>query len=262
MAKKKKRPRQRPPAPSQAPGREETARGGAARGGANVERRERKEEARRLREAERRRARRAASIRRTFTSFGIAAAVVAAFTLFRSLQGPNDIPQPAIRAAEAAGCTTVEQPAASAPSALHLSSGQSYDYKDRPATSGYHDPSPLPNSPKVYDTQPPETRAVHSLEHGAVFIYYLPESAGGLPQDVVDRLANIARGDTATFLAPYPTLTPETALTLTAWNRRQSCPASQSSEGLSASDAATIVNGFVTAFECTGNAPENGASPC
>jgi hypothetical protein len=266
MAKKKKRPRQRPPTISQA-GREETtrggaARGGAARGGANIERRERKEEARRLREAERRRARRAASIRRTFTSFGIAAAAVAAFTLFRSLQGPNDIPRSAILAAEAAGCTTAEQPAASAPSALHLSPGQSYDYKDRPATSGYHDPSPLPNTPKVYDTQPPETRAVHSLEHGAVFIYYLPGADGGLPQDVIDRLANIARGDTATFLAPYPTLTPETALTLTAWNRRQSCPASQSGEGLSASDAATIVNGFVTAFECTGNAPENGASPC
>jgi hypothetical protein len=267
MAKKKKRPRQRPPTPSHAPGREETtrgeeARGGAARGGANVERRERKEEARRLREAERRRARRAASIRRTFTSFGIAAAAVAAITLFRSFQGPNDIPRPAILAAEAAGCTTAEQPAASAPSALHLSPGQAYDYKDRPATSGYHDPSPLPNTPKVYDTQPPETRAVHSLEHGAVFIYYLPGADGGLPQDVIDRLANIARGDTATFLAPYPTLTPETALTLTAWNRRQSCPSSQSGEGLSASDAATIVNGFVTAFECTGNAPENGASPC
>jgi uncharacterized protein DUF3105 len=267
MAKKKKRPRQRPPTPSQAPGREETtgggaARGAAARGGANVERRERKEEARRLREAERRRARRAASIRRTFTSFGIAAAAVAAITLFRSFQGSNDIPRPAILAAEAAGCTTAEQPAASAPSALHLSPGQSYDYKDRPATSGYHDPSPLPNTPKVYDTQPPETRAVHSLEHGGVFIYYLPGADGGLPQDVIDRLANIARGDTATFLAPYPTLTPETALTLTAWNRRQSCPASQSGEGLSASDAATIVNGFVTAFECTGNAPENGASPC
>jgi hypothetical protein len=262
MAKKKKRPRQRPPTTSQTPGREETARGGAARGGANVERRERKEEARRLREAERRRARRAASIRRTFTSFGIAAAAVAAITLFRSLQGPNDIPGSAIRAAEAAGCTTVEQPAATAPSALHLSPGQPYDYKDKPATSGYHDPSPLPNAPKVYDTQPPETRAVHSLEHGAVFIYYLPGADGELPQAVIDRLANIARGDTATFLAPYPTLTPETALTLTAWNRRQSCPASQSGEGLSASDAATIVNGFVTAFECTGNAPENGASPC
>jgi len=268
MAKKKKRPRQRPSSASQASAREGSARGGgaartgAARGGANIERRERKEEARRLREAERRRARRAASLRRTLTAFGIAAAAVAAVTLYRSFQGPNDIPRPAIRAAEAAGCTTVEQPAASAPSQLHLSPGQPYTYKDPPATSGYHDPSPLPPTPKVYDTQPPETRAVHSLEHGAVFIYYLPEGDGGLPKAVVDRLAAIARADRATFLAPYPALTSETALTLTAWNRRQSCPVGGGTDALSPSNAATIVNGFVTAFECTWNAPENGSTPC
>ena len=273
MAKKKKRPRQRPPTGTETPARGSAARGeagpgsaprgGAARGGANIERRERKEEARRLREAERRRARRAASLRRTFTSVGIAAAAVAAFTLFRSFSGPNDIPQAAIRAAEQAGCTAVEQPASSAPSGQHLASGQQYEYPDTPATSGFHDPSPLPEEPKVYDTQPPETRAVHSLEHGAVFVYYLPEADGGLPQDVVDRLAQIAGADDATFVAPYPTLTADTALTLTAWNRRQSCPAgTQAGEGLTAADAATIVNGFVTAFECTGNAPESGNAPC
>ena len=94
MAKKKKRPRypasERPQAP---------------RGGANLERRDRKEEARRLREAERRRARRAASLRRTLTSAGIAVAV-AAISLFRSFQGPNEIPEGAVQAASEAGCTT------------------------------------------------------------------------------------------------------------------------------------------------------------
>jgi hypothetical protein len=274
MAKKKrKRPRQRPPSAPQTPADAGAARGpagggeargGAARGGANIERRERKEEARRLRESERRRARRAASLRRTVTSIGIAAAAVAAITLFRSFQGPNDIPQAAIRAAEQAGCTDVEQPASSAPSGQHLGSGRSYEYTDTPATSGFHDPAPLPDEPKVYETQPPETQAVHSLEHGAVFVYYLPEADGGLPQAVIDRLTQIAEGSDATFLAPYPTLTPETALTLTAWNRRQSCPATatQAGEALGAPDAATIVNGFVTAFECTGNAPESSNSPC
>jgi len=272
MAKKKKRPRQRPPSAPQASaggaGRGRAAAGseasgGPARGGANLERRERKEEARRLREAERRRARRAASLRRTVTSVGIAAAAVAAIAIFQSFSGPNDIPQPAIRAAEQAECTTVEQPASSAPSGQHLTSDQQYEYTDTPATSGFHDPAPLPEEPKVYDTQPPETRVVHSLEHGAAFVYYLPEADGGLPQEVIDRLAQIAGADDATFVAPYPTLTAETALTLTAWNRRQSCPvATQAGEGLSAADAATIVNGFVTAFECTGNAPESANAPC
>ncbi len=256
MAKKKRR---RPPRP---PSEDRTTQ--APRGGANVERRGRKEEARRFREAERRRARRASALRRTVISFGVAVLAVGGITLFQRLQGPNDIPPGAIRAAEEAGCTGVEQPASSAPSGLHLSPGQSYEYEDRPATSGYHDPSPLPDEPKVYDQPVPETRAVHSLEHGAVFVYYLPEANGGLPQNVVDRLATIADGSTATFLAPYPDLTPDRALTLTAWNRRQSCPAAatQRGQGLTPQTAAIIVNGFVTAFECTGNAPESGASPC
>ena len=266
MAKKKKRPRQRPPSAPQTPV-EGTSRGparaatsgGAGRGGANLERRERKEEARRLREAERRRARRAASFRRTFTSIGIAAAVVAAITLFRSFGGPNDIPANAVRAAEEAGCTEVDQPASSAPSGQHLQPGQDPGYTDTPATSGFHDPSPLPDEPKVYDTQPPEINAVHSLEHGAVFVYYLPEADGGISQELVDRLAQIAEGSNATFVAPYPTLTAETALTLTAWNRRQSCPVGAP---LTPETAATIVNGFVTAFECTGNAPESSNAPC
>ena len=229
------------------------------RGGANLERRDRKDEARRNREAEYRRQRRASALRRTFTSMGIAVLAVGAIVLFRSFSGPNEIPQAAVRAAQQAGCTEVDQPAASAPSGQHLQNGQQHTYTDTPATSGLHDPSPLPDDPKVYDQQPPETRAVHSLEHGAVFVYYLPEADGGLPQDVVDRLAQIAEGSNATFLAPYPSLTAERALTLTAWNRRQSCP---TGEELSPDTAATIVNGFVTAFECTGNAPENGAAPC
>jgi hypothetical protein len=189
---------------------------------------------------------------------------VAAITIFRSFSGPNDIPDAAVRAAENAGCTEVDQPVASAPANQHLQSGQPHEYTDTPATSGFHDPSPLPEDPKVYDAQPPETRAVHSLEHGAVFIYYLPEADGGISQDVVGRLANIAQADQATFLAPYPSLTPETALTLTAWNRRQSCPVAATDGGaaLTPQTASTIVNGFVTAFECTGNAPENGNSPC
>jgi hypothetical protein len=236
-----------------------TAESPAPRGGANLERRDRKEEARRQREAEYRRARRASALRRTFTSMGIAVLAVGAIVLFRSFSGPNEIPQAAVRAAQGAGCTEVDQPAASAPSGQHLQSGQRYTYTDTPATSGLHDPSPLPDDPKVYDQQPPETRAVHSLEHGGVFVYYLPEANGGLPQDVVDRLGQIAEESNATFLAPYPTLTPDTALTLTAWNRRQSCP---TGADLTPDAAATIVNGFVTAFECTGNAPENGASPC
>ena len=252
MAKKKKRPRrpssELPPPP---------------RGGANLERRDRKDEARRFREAERRRARRSASLRRTFVSAGIAVAAVAAITLFRSVQGPDDIPQAAVQAASRAGCTTPEHRPDLTPAKSHLAPGETITYPDPPATSGKHNGSQPPDDPKVYDAPFDETLAVHALEHGAVFVYYLPEADGGISQDVIDRLAAIATGSNATFLAPYPTLTPETALTLTAWNYRQSCPvATNSGTALTPEVAATIVNGFVTGFECTGEAPENGSSPC
>jgi hypothetical protein len=46
---------------------------------------------------------------------------------------------------------------------------------------------------------------------------------------------------------------------MTAWNYRQSCPAG---EALTAQTAAIIVNGFRHGFECTGEAPENGITPC
>jgi uncharacterized protein DUF3105 len=271
MAKKKKRPRQRPPAAPQAAARGgvdrgSAAHGGAARGGANIARRGRKEQARRLREAERRRARRASALRRTVTSIGIAAAAVTAITLFRSFQGPNDIPAAATRAAENAGCSSIEHrpDLTPPPPENHLSPGETITYPDPPATSGAHNPSPLPDDPKVFTSPLDETAAVHSMEHGAVFVYYLPEANGGLTQGVIDRLADIASASNATFLAPYPNLTPETALTLTAWNYRQSCPTASTTDGttLTPGTAATIVEGFVTGFECTGEAPENGASPC
>ena len=248
MAKKKRR----------RPARPATATPPASRGGANVARRERKDEARRFREAERRRARRASSLRRTVTSIAVAVLAVGAVTFLFRVSGPNAVPRAARNAAEKAGCTEVEQPTASAPGGQHLQPNQPYTYSDTPATSGFHDQSWF-TEPKVFDTQPQETKVVHSLEHGAVFVYYLPEADGGIGSDIVDRLAALARGDQATFVAPYPTLTPDRALTITAWNRRQSCP---SGEALTPDVAATIVNGFVTAFECTSNAPEGGNSPC
>jgi Protein of unknown function (DUF3105) len=253
MAKKRKR---RPPRPATSAA---ATAPGEPRGGANVARRERKDEARRLREAERRRARRSSALRRTLTALGVGAAVIAAVTVFREVSGPNELPQAAVLAARRAGCTEVSRPAGSAPGGQHLQPGQSTTYPDTPATSGLHDPSPLATEPKVYDAQPPETQAVHSLEHGAVIVYYLPEADGGIGSDVVDRLASIARRERATYVAPYPGLEPSRALTLTAWNQRQSCPAG---EDLTQQAAATIVSGFVRAFQCTSNAPENGVTPC
>ena len=119
----------------------------------------------------------------------------------------------------------MQTPAASAPGGLHLQPGESTTYTDHPATSGYHDPSPLPIPPRVYTEPVSETNAVHNLEHGAVIMYYRQSGDAALPQDVVDRLATIANDGHNTILAPYGQLPDGTALALAAWNKLQTCPA-------------------------------------
>ena len=88
-----------------------------------------------------------------------------------------------------------------------------------------HDPSPLPIPPRVYTEPISETNAVHNLEHGAVIMYYRQSGDAALPQDVVDRLATIANDGHNTILAPYGPLPDGTALALAAWNKLQTCPA-------------------------------------
>jgi hypothetical protein len=157
------------------------------------------------------------------------------------------------------GCGDVMTPSAD-PVRTHLQPGQSYDYADHPATSGPHDPSPLPDQPHVYTDVSTyrETMAVHSLEHGSVVMYYRPTSdPRGLPANVVDALKPVAENGKATYLIPYGQLPGGTALAFTAWNKVLECP-----NGITADDAVAVASGFVASYECTSNAPEAKAAPC
>jgi hypothetical protein len=171
--------------------------------------------------------------------------------LFQRAAGTRPIPQAAIAAAKAAGCSTVQTPASSAPGNQHLAPGADYTYTEHPATSGFHDPSPLGIPPRVYPAPIPETKAVHNLEHGAVIIYYRSSGDGSLSQATIDRMTTIANASHNTILAPYDQLPDATALAFAAWNKLQTCPAS-----VSGPQATTIAKGFLEAFLCTGNAPE------
>jgi len=142
-------------------------------------------------------------------------------------------------------------PEGSAPGGLHLSSGQPYSYTEHPATSGYHDPSPLPGQPRVYTAPVQETQAVHTLEHGSVIMYYRVAADGGVSQDVVNALAPVANGNHATYLIPYANLPEGTALAFTAWNKLLTCP-----KAITPEQATTLAQGFVDSFACTNNAPE------
>jgi hypothetical protein len=240
MANTKKR--RRPPARSTS---------AAPAGGASPERRERRERARLAREAERKREQRRAFARRATLFAGVGLVSLAVLYWFQRADSVRALPAAAVQAAEAAGCTGITTPVSGTPDRSHLAPGASYTYSQHPATSGPHDPAPLPIPPHVYPAPIPETKAVHNLEHGAVIMYYRASGDGALSRGIVARLAVIANHSNDTILAPYPDLPSGRSLALAAWNKLQTCPA-----GVTGPQARMISLGFIHAYACTSNAPE------
>jgi hypothetical protein len=65
-----------------------------------------------------------------------------------------------------------------------------------------------------YDEPVPDENAVHSIEHGAVWIAY----AEDLDEAEVDALSQLAEASDHILVTPYPGL--EAPIVLTAWNRQ------------------------------------------
>ncbi|WP_372594593.1 DUF3105 domain-containing protein [Actinotalea sp.] len=78
-----------------------------------------------------------------------------------------------------------------------------------PPVGGDHDP--VPQNCGVYAEPVATANAVHSLEHGAVWITYRPD----LAQAQVDVLTELARGEGYVLLSPFPDLA--APVVLTAW---------------------------------------------
>jgi hypothetical protein len=248
MTKRKKRARR----PSSRPGGQGPAASASQpRGGANVARRERKEQARAAREAQRKRAARSAAARRAaiFTGLGLAAFGIILF--IQRASGPRPLPESATAAITAASCRYDPGPADSAPGGNHLPAGSTTTYPSVPATSGAHDQASLGTEPRVYDEPVPEINAVHFLEHSGVIAYYRPDGDSALDQATVDRLATTAEGSKNLVVAPRTDLPDDTSLSVTAWNKVVNCGAA-----VTADQATAITRGFVEAFACTSNAPE------
>ncbi len=74
------------------------------------------------------------------------------------------------------------------------------NYAQIPPVGGDHSATPL--NCGIYDQPVPNENAVHSLEHGAVWVTYQPE----LPQAEVDKLRQMIRGHSHLLLSPYPNL--------------------------------------------------------
>ena len=251
MAKKKrrKRPATSPAHAAPAPERSEPA--------GNAARREKKEAARRERErAAKARARLSAGRRALIGGF-VGLLVFFAISWFQRVPAAKALPDTAVNAASAAGCSALQTSTAD-PTNDHLESGQTIDYPDRPATSGDHSSQWLDEDTRQPDAPVDETQAVHTLEHGSVIVYYRPPGeSDGLPDAVLAGLGSITQRN-ATYLIPYPDLPERTAVAFTAWNRLITCPAT-----ITQPQAEAIANGFVDAYACTSNAPEgNSGAGC
>lgn len=83
------------------------------------------------------------------------------------------------------------------------------NYPQTPAVGGPH--NAVWQNCGIYDQPIVQEHAVHSLEHGAVWIAYRPD----LPADQVEILRSQVRGNAYALLAPYPGL--PTAVVASAW---------------------------------------------
>jgi hypothetical protein len=91
----------------------------------------------------------------------------------------------------------------------HVTTVQNYPVS--PPVGGDHNPTWQNCMGNVYTQPIAKEHAVHSLEHGAVWITYQPN----LPQDQINKLADKVRNQQYIFMSPYPSL--DKPISLQAW---------------------------------------------
>ena len=84
-------------------------------------------------------------------------------------------------------------------------------YPMTPPVGGNHNPAWLDCMGKVYDKQVPNENAVHSLEHGAVWVTYNTRASHADVATLADKVGKTPYS----FMSPYPT--EQGTITLSAW---------------------------------------------
>ena len=159
------------------------------------------------------------------------------------------------RVAATAGCTTIWEP----PDRGRAHQEGAITYSQQPPTSGPHNPSPL--NAGVYSTPQAENHMVHSLEHGAVEIYYEASGPNALPSAVVGELQTLAQGKRVIMTpAPEPLdagtvggKSVATSVAFAAWDRLRQCPST-----ITVAQASIIARSFIDRFTNADSAPEAG----
>lgn len=86
---------------------------------------------------------------------------------------------------------------------------ETVDYEQDPPAGGEH--NPVWQTQGFYEEPVRNENAVHTLEHGAVWITYSPD----LPQDQIDRIQEIVEGQDCLLASPYPGL--DSPIVASAW---------------------------------------------
>ncbi|MEU5883966.1 DUF3105 domain-containing protein [Spirillospora sp. NPDC047279] len=123
----------------------------------------------------------------------------------------------------------------------HVTTSVQYD---SPPMGGNHDPVWQNCDGRVYEQPLRNENAVHSLEHGAVWITYKPD----LDKGQVDRLKKKVDGTDYTMMSPFPGL--DSPIVLSAWGKQLKLQ--------DASDAR--VDAFLKAYVKGPQTPEPGAA--
>ena len=115
-------------------------------------------------------------------------------------------------------------------------------YDKTPPTGGKH--NNLPQTCQVYTSAIADEHAVHSLEHGAVWITYRPD----LAPDQIAVLRGLVEGNTYRLMSPYPGL--KQPISLQAWGRQVFADKASDKQ----------VGDFLEAYTSGPQAPERGAA--
>jgi hypothetical protein len=225
----------------------------------------RKEEARKQREAIRRRMARRRFLQRAGI-VALAVAVVAAVGVYVALK-PNPAKQ--------AGCGSVQTIAPYDPASqdrAHINEQGEVKtppaiatYRSQPPTSGPHALNPLDAG--VYAAPPDLYRTIHSLEHGAVIIWFDPKAAGTAELRKIQNFYNQTANKDHVIVSPfsYPekggTLPAGEKMVLVAWHHMEQCTNINlaAAKDFVKSFKATVVNGVIDP-EYRGDAPEAGSA--
>jgi hypothetical protein len=116
------------------------------------------------------------------------------------------------------------------------------DYAQTPPAGGEH--NDIWQNCGFYDEPITDELAVHSLEHGAVWITYTPE----IPQDEIERLRDLSEGNGYVLVSPYPKQ--GSAVMATAWGKQLALESAEDSN----------LERFVNAYSQGPQTPEPGAT--